>query len=134
MQISVETLLVVSLVLAVFSAVVALGTSLVLGAGFERLRAGFDNLRSGFEIIARQTGFFSDAIHKLDMKVMGLEEGRMKLMSEEIAENKAKAKAAKARKKPKNQKEERVAAPAAQANLHVVPMRREEAGQEIRIN
>lgn len=134
MQISVETLLVVSLVLAVFSAVVALGTSLVLGAGFERLRAGFDNLRSGFEIIAKQTGFFSDAIHKLDMKVMGLEEGRMKLMSEEIAEAKAKAKATKSRKKPKNQQEERVAAPQAQASLHVVPMRREEAGQEIRIN
>ena len=54
--------------------------------------------------------------------------------TKEIAETKAKAKAAKARKKPKNQKEERVAAPQAQASLHVVPMRREEAGQEIRIN
>lgn len=134
MQISVETLLVVSLVLAVFSAVVALGTSLVLGAGFERLRAGFDNLRSGFEIIAKQTGFFSDAIHKLDMKVMGLEEGRMKLVSEEIAEAKAKAKATKSRKKPKNKKTDQAPLAAAQASLHVVPMRREESGQEIRIN
>ncbi|MCB9978995.1 MAG: hypothetical protein H6862_05280 [Rhodospirillales bacterium] len=134
MQISVETLLVISLVLAVFSAVVALGTSLVLGAGFERLRAGFDNLRSGFEIIAKQTGFFSDAIHKLDMKVMGLEEGRMKLMSEEIAEAKAKAKGTKSRKKPKSRKNDQAAQPVAQAALHVIPMRRDESGQEIRIN
>lgn len=62
MTIAVETYLVVALAFAVFAAVTALGSSLVLGAGFERLRAGF-------EIIKSQTGFFSDAIHKLDKRV-----------------------------------------------------------------
>ena len=58
----VETIVAVSLMMAVFSAVAAVGTSLVLGAGFERLR-------NGFEVVRKQTGFFSDAIHKLEQKV-----------------------------------------------------------------
>ena len=62
MTLSVETVVAVSLMMAVFSAVAAVGTSIVLGAGFERLRCGF-------EIIRKQTGFFSDAIHKLEQKV-----------------------------------------------------------------
>jgi chromosome segregation ATPase len=53
--------------MAVFAAVAAVGTSLVLGAGFERLR-------SGFEIVRKQTGFFSDAIHKLEQKVEVVDE------------------------------------------------------------
>lgn len=62
MTIAVETYLVVALAFAVFSAVTALGSSLVLGAGFERLRAGF-------EIIKSQTGFFSDALHNMDKRM-----------------------------------------------------------------
>ncbi len=62
MTLEVETIVAVSLMMAVFSAVAAVGTSIVLGAGFERLR-------SGFEVIRKQTGFFSDAIHKLEEKV-----------------------------------------------------------------
>jgi len=62
MSIEVETIVAVSVMMAVFSAVAAVGTSLVLGAGFERLR-------SGFEVIRKQTGFFSDAIHKLEEKM-----------------------------------------------------------------
>lgn len=62
MTLEVETVVAVSLMMAVFSAVAAIGTSLVLGAGFERLRCGF-------EVIRKQTGFFSDAIHKLEQKV-----------------------------------------------------------------
>lgn len=62
MTLSVETVVAVSLMMAVFSAVAAVGTSVVLGAGFERLRCGF-------EIVSKQTGFFSDAIHKLEQKV-----------------------------------------------------------------
>lgn len=58
----VETVVAVSLMMAVFSAVAAVGTSIVLGAGFERLR-------TGFEVVRKQTGFFSDAIHKLEQKV-----------------------------------------------------------------
>ena len=62
MSIEVETIVAVSVMMAVFSAVAAVGTSIVLGAGFERLRCGF-------EVIRKQTGFFSDAIHKLEQKV-----------------------------------------------------------------
>lgn len=62
MTLEVETIVAVSLMMAVFSAVAAVGTSIVLGAGFERLRSGFD-------VVRRQTGFFSDAINKLEKKV-----------------------------------------------------------------
>jgi len=61
MPLSGEMFIVISLMFAVFSAVAAVGTSIVLGVGFERLRAGF-------ELVKKQTGFFSDAIHKLDQK------------------------------------------------------------------
>jgi hypothetical protein len=66
MTITVETYLVVALAFAVFAAVTALGSSLVLGIGFERLRAGF-------EIIKSQTGFFSSAIHGLDKRMDAVE-------------------------------------------------------------
>ena len=62
MTLEVETIVAVSLMMAVFSAVAAVGTSIVLGAGFERLR-------TGFEVVRKQTGFFADAIHKLEGKV-----------------------------------------------------------------
>lgn len=67
MSIEVETIVAVSVMMAVFSAVAAVGTSIVLGAGFERLR-------SGFEVIRKQTGFFSDAIHKLEEKMEEVDE------------------------------------------------------------
>ncbi len=66
MSISAEMFIVVSLMFAVFAAVAAVGTSIVLGAGFERLRAGF-------ELVKKQTGFFSDAIHKLDQRTQELD-------------------------------------------------------------
>ena len=62
MAMEVDTLIAVAIMMAVFSAVAAVGTSLVLGAGFERLRCGF-------EVISKQTGFFSDAIHQLENKM-----------------------------------------------------------------
>ncbi len=67
MSVSSETYIVISLMFAVFAAVAAVGTSLVLGIGFERLRAGFD-------IVRKQTGFFADAIHKLDQRTAQLNE------------------------------------------------------------
>ncbi|HOO81062.1 MAG TPA: hypothetical protein PK513_00985 [Alphaproteobacteria bacterium] len=76
MTMDVETIVAVSLMMAVFSAVAAVGTSLVLGAGFERLR-------NGFEIISKQTGFFSDAIHKLEQKV-DVVDGQASKFSESI--------------------------------------------------
>ena len=42
MAMEVDTLIAVAIMMAVFSAVAAVGTSLVLGAGFERLRCGFE--------------------------------------------------------------------------------------------
>lgn len=72
MSVSAETYIVISLMFAVFAAVAAVGTSVVLGAGFERLRAGFD-------LVKRQSGFFSDAIYKLDQRTTKLDEETAKL-------------------------------------------------------
>lgn len=66
MTLSVETCLVVALAFAVFAAVAAIGSSLVLGIGFERLRASF-------EVVKKQSGYFSDAIFRLDHRVEILE-------------------------------------------------------------
>ena len=74
MSVSAETYIVISLMFAVFAAVAAVGTSVVLGAGFERLRAGF-------EVVRRQSGFFSDAIYKLDQRTEKLAEETAKLKS-----------------------------------------------------
>ncbi len=62
MSIEAETYLVVALAFAVFSAITAIGSALVLGVGFERLRAGF-------EIVRKQTAYFSDAIFSLEKRV-----------------------------------------------------------------
>lgn len=67
MSVSAEMYIVISLMFAVFAAVAAIGTSLVLGVGFERLRAGF-------EVVKKQTGFFADAIHQLDERTKELDE------------------------------------------------------------
>ncbi len=78
MPVSVEMYIVISLMFAVFAAVAAIGTSLVLGVGFERLR-------SGFEIVKKQTGFFADAIHKLDERTKMYEE-KTKAMKESVSD------------------------------------------------
>ena len=72
MSVDAETYIVISLMFAVFAAVAAVGSSMVLGAGFERLRAGFD-------VVRRQSGFFADAIHKLDQRTQKLDEETAKL-------------------------------------------------------
>lgn len=82
MTLEVETVVAISLMMAVFSAVAAVGTSIVLGAGFERLR-------SGFEVIRKQTGFFSDAIHKLEQKVEDVDQ-QANLFSESMNQLEAK--------------------------------------------
>lgn len=73
MSVSADMYIVISLMFAVFAAVAAVGTSLVLGVGFERLRAGF-------EIVKKQTGFFADAIHKLDERaeILDRQQAQMK--------------------------------------------------------
>ena len=72
MSVSAETYIVISLMFAVFAAVAAVGTSVVLGAGFERLRAGF-------EVVRKQSGFFADAIYKLDRRTQKLDEEHAKI-------------------------------------------------------
>lgn len=72
MNVSAEMYIVVSLMFAVFAAVAAVGTSIVLGVGFERLRAGF-------EIVKRQSGFFAEAIYKLDERTKEISEQNGKL-------------------------------------------------------
>jgi hypothetical protein len=72
MSVSADTYIVIALMFAVFAAVAAVGTSVVLGAGFERLRAGFD-------LVKRQSGFFADAIYKLDQRTEKLSEETAKL-------------------------------------------------------
>ena len=82
MSLEVETIVAVSIMMAVFSAVAAIGSSIVLGVGFERLR-------SGFEVIRKQTGFFSDAIHKLEEKMEVVDEQTNKFSkSIEVMESK----------------------------------------------
>ncbi len=66
MTISTETLLVVSLMMAVFAAVATVGSSVFLGAGYERLRASMQAIR-------RQTAYFAEAIRKLDHRVSAVE-------------------------------------------------------------
>ena len=82
MSVSAEMYSVISLMFAVFAAVAAVGTSIVLGAGFERLRAGF-------EIIRKQTGFFADAIYKLDerTKKLGEDSAAMKGLVSSLSQN-----------------------------------------------
>jgi hypothetical protein len=70
---SVDTYVVVSLAFAVFAAVSAVGSAIVLGIGYERLRYGLERVREGLDIIGRQTGFFSTALHRLEGRVDSLE-------------------------------------------------------------
>ncbi len=62
MSIEVEVVIAISVMMAVFSAVAAAGTAIVLGAGFARLHRGF-------EIIHRQSELFGDAIYRLEEKM-----------------------------------------------------------------
>lgn len=80
MTITLETYLLVSLAFAVFAAVVAVGSSLVLGAGFERLKISF-------EVISKQTGFFSDALFRMENRVEKLEKKEEHAEEEQSSEH-----------------------------------------------
>lgn len=64
-----EIYVVVALAFAVFAAVSAIGSAIVLGIGYERLRAGLERVREGLDLVGRQTGFFSSELHRLDQRV-----------------------------------------------------------------
>lgn len=64
-----EIYVVVSLAFAVFAAVSAVGSAIVLGIGYERLRAGLERVKEGLDIVGRQTGFFTTELHKLEQRM-----------------------------------------------------------------
>lgn len=80
MTITLETYLLVSLAFAVFAAVVAVGSSLVLGASFERLKISF-------EVIQKQTGFFSDSLFRMENRVEKLEKNEEHAEEEQSSEH-----------------------------------------------
>lgn len=64
-----EVYVVVALAFAVFAAVSAVGSAIVLGIGYERLRFGLERVKEGLDLVGRQTGFFSSELYRLDQKV-----------------------------------------------------------------
>lgn len=85
---SIETYMVVSLAFAVFAAVTAIGASLVLGVGYERLRLGLEKVKEGLDLVNRQSGFFSNAIYKLEKNVDALDERQQIFQEETVADTK----------------------------------------------
>ncbi len=85
---SIETYMVVSLAFAVFAAVTAIGASLVLGVGYERLRLGLEKVKEGLDIVNRQSGFFSDAIYKLQRNVGDVDERQQRFEEKTVDESK----------------------------------------------
>ena len=83
-----ETYMVVALAFAVFSAVTAVGTSLVLGIGYERVRNGLERVKESMEIVNKQTGYFADAIFKIDRKVADLDKNQQVVMEKGLEEAK----------------------------------------------
>ena len=87
-----EIYVVVALAFAVFAAVSAIGSAIVLGIGYERLRSGLERVKEGLDLVGRQTGFFSNELYKLDQKV------------DEMAQAKSKKVAVKAKSKSRAKK------------------------------
>lgn len=87
-----EIYVVVALAFAVFAAVSAIGSAIVLGIGYERLRAGLERVKEGLDLVGRQTGFFSGELHRLDKKI------------EEVTESKPRKTTTKARTRTKKTK------------------------------
>jgi hypothetical protein len=68
-----QTYMVVSLAFAVFAAITAVGGAIVLSIGFERMRNGFNKVKEMVDVLNRQTGFFSTAIHTMEQRVEALD-------------------------------------------------------------
>ncbi|MDD3019592.1 MAG: hypothetical protein PHX61_01265 [Alphaproteobacteria bacterium] len=82
-----EIYVVVALAFAVFAAVSAIGSAIVLGIGYERLRAGLERVKEGLDLVGRQTGFFSTELYKLDQKVeeMAMENSKPKVRAKKAS-------------------------------------------------
>ncbi|MEC7577317.1 MAG: hypothetical protein VX803_11100 [Pseudomonadota bacterium] len=68
-----QTYMVISLAFAVFAAIAAVGAAITLSISFERLRNGFAKVREMVDVLNRQTGFFSTAIHNMEQRVDALD-------------------------------------------------------------
>lgn len=84
-----EIYVVVALAFAVFAAVSAVGSAIVLGIGYERLRFGLERVKEGLDLVGRQSSFFSGELHRLDQKLENVE------VSVEQAQARAKTKSSK---------------------------------------
>lgn len=76
-----EVYVVVALAFAVFAAVSAIGSAIVLGIGYERLRAGLERVKEGLDLVGRQAGFFSNELYRIDQKVDELSAPKSRLRS-----------------------------------------------------
>lgn len=79
-----ETYVVVSMAFAVFAAVTAIGSAIVLGVGYERLRAGLERVKEGLDVLNRQTGFFSNSLFKLENRVDALDPAMIKPVHDDV--------------------------------------------------
>lgn len=94
-----ETYVVVSMAFAVFAAVTAIGSAIVLGVGYERLRAGLERIKEGLDVLNRQTGFFSNSLFKLENRVDGLDPAMIKPVHDDAPVKAKKPRASKSRSK-----------------------------------
>lgn len=85
---SVETYVVVAMAFSVFSAVTAIGASLIFGVGYERLRSGLERLKEGLDVLNRQTGFFSNSLFTLERKVEMMEKSTVTVVHADAAQPK----------------------------------------------
>lgn len=94
-----ETYVVVSMAFAVFAAVTAIGSAIVLGVGYERLRAGLERVKEGLDVINRQTGFFSNSLFKLENRVDALDPAMIKPVHDDAPVKAKKPRASRSRSK-----------------------------------
>lgn len=83
-----QTYMVISLAFAVFAAIAAVGAAITLSISFERLRNGFAKVREMVDVLNRQTGFFSTAIHNMEQRVDALD-ARQGVLETQTAESNA---------------------------------------------
>jgi|TARA_R110002126_G_scaffold13118_3_gene56668 hypothetical protein len=82
-----QTYMVISLAFAVFAAIAAVGAAITLSVSFERLRSGFQKVKEMVDVMNRQTGFFSTAIHNIEQKVEALDARQDVLETKSVESN-----------------------------------------------
>jgi hypothetical protein len=82
-----QTYMVISLAFAVFAAIAAVGAAITLSISFERMRNGFKRVKEMVDVMNRQTGFFSTAIHNMEQKVEALDARQDVLETKSVESN-----------------------------------------------